>query len=462
MSSTDRELPDGRAAQRPTLAAALLGFFVITLDAVVVNVALPSIGREFSAGIAGLQWIVDGYTLMFAALLLSAGPLCDRIGARRAFAGGLIAFITASMTCGFAPTLTVLVASRFVQGVGAAVMMPSSMALIGHAFPEPRERAGAVAAWAMGGSVASTSGPIVGGLLTIVSWRWIFFINLPVGFVTLAFLRRTPNSPGRHVPFDWIGQVTAVAGMAALTFGVIEAGTRGVGAPQVLAAAALTLAALVAFTVSQLRGAHPMVPAQLFDARNAVIAMFVGFAFMVGYFGMPFVMSLYLQQHRGLSALATGAVFLPMMLTGLALTPFSARLAQWAGARTLIVAGFGAMAAGLVALSMDTASTPIAALALLMMLVGLAGPFVAPPIAAVLLDSVPALLAGTAGGVYNTSRQLGGALAVAAFGALLARSASFMQDLTLSLLLAAGVAIATAVGALRLRARKVNEHARTT
>ena len=134
------------------LAVLCLSVLLVVVDNTIVNVALPTISKDLHASTSALQWIVDGYTLMFAALLLSAGPLCDRIGARRAFAGGLIAFITASMTCGFAPTLTVLVASRFVQGVGAAVMMPSSMALIGHAFPEPRERAGAVAAWAMGGT----------------------------------------------------------------------------------------------------------------------------------------------------------------------------------------------------------------------------------------------------------------------------------------------------------------------
>jgi MFS transporter, DHA2 family, methylenomycin A resistance protein len=442
--------PGNKAGPRPTLAASLLGFFVITLDAVVVNVALPSIGREFGAGITGMQWVVDGYTLMFAALLLSAGALSDRIGARRAFAGGLIAFVAASAACGFAPSIAVLVASRFIQGAGAAVMMPASMALIGQAYPDPRQRSGAVAAWAMGGSVASTSGPIVGGLLTLVSWRWIFFINLPVGLLTLAFLWRTPSSPRRRMPFDFAGQATAVTAMAALTFGAIEAGAKGVGSSLVLASAATTVAALIAFAFSQARGAHPMVPATLFRSRNATIAMAVGFAFMVGYFGLPFVVSLYLQEHRGLSSLATGAAFLPMMLTGLALTPFSARLARWAGSRRLIVTGLIAMAAGLSAIALLPSSTPVWALALWMMLVGVAGPFIAPPIAAVLLDSVLTPLAGTASGVFNTSRQVGGALAVAVFGALLTQSASFMHGLRLSLLLAAGVSLMAAAAGLRL------------
>ena len=147
----------------------MLGFFVVTLDAVVVNVALPSIRADLGGGITGLQWVVDGYTLMFAALLLSAGSLSDRIGARRAFGAGLAVFVLASAACGLAPGLAVLIAARLVQGAAAAVMMPSSMALIGQAYPDPARRARALAMWAMGGAVASSSGPVLGGLLTLAS-----------------------------------------------------------------------------------------------------------------------------------------------------------------------------------------------------------------------------------------------------------------------------------------------------
>src|SRR6266516_2142200 len=187
------------------LAAAVLGFFMITLDAVVVNVALPSIRAGLGGGITGLQWVVDGYTLMFAALLLSAGSVSDRFGARRAFGAGLAVFVAASAASGLAPVIGALVAARFVQGAGAAVMMPSSMALIGQAYPDPVRRARAVAVWAMGGAVASSSGPLLGGLLTLVSWRLVFFINVPAGLVTLLLLSRTARSPSRRVPLDWVG-----------------------------------------------------------------------------------------------------------------------------------------------------------------------------------------------------------------------------------------------------------------
>jgi MFS transporter, DHA2 family, methylenomycin A resistance protein len=440
------------------LAAALLGFFVITLDAVVVNVALPAIRGDLGGGMTGLQWVVDGYTLMFAALLLSSGSLSDRIGARRAFGVGLALFVAASVACGLAPSLGALVVARFVQGAAAAVMMPSSMALIGQAYPDPTRRGRAVAMWAMGGATASSSGPVLGGFLTLISWRMIFVISLPVGAVALLLLARTARSPHHKVPFDWIGQVSAILAMGGLTYGVIEAGAVGFTAPQVVIALTVAVLALVAFVVAQARGAHPIVPLDLFRSPNVSVAMVVGFAFMVGYYGLPFVMSLYLQQLRGLSSLSTGMAFLPMMLIGAALTPFSARVTERLGARALITSGLLLMATGLVSLAVLASSTLVWVLAVLMVLVGLAGPLISPPITAVLLNSVPGHRAGTASGVYNTSRQIGGALAVAVFGALLAQEATFIQGMRTSLLIAAGVALATAVASLALRSVRQRAH----
>lgn len=194
-----------------------------------------------------------------------------------------------------------------------------------------------------------------------------------------------------------------------------------------------------------------MIPPGLLAPRNARIAVAVGFTFMVGYFGLPFVMSLYLQQGRGLSAPATGMVFLPMMLIGLVLTPFSARLVRRFGARTMIVSGLMSMAVGLAAVAALASSSPVNEIAALMVLVGLAGPLVAPPVTAVLLSSVPAERAGTASGIFNTSRQVGGALAVAVFGALLTQAPSFMAGLQSSLWLAASISLATALLCSRLQ-----------
>ena len=433
------------------LAAAVLGMFMITFDAVVVNIALPSIRHDLGGGMTGLQWVADGYTLMFAALLLSAGALSDRAGARRAFGTGLSVFVAASAACGLAPGLGPLVVARFGQGAAAAVMMPSSMALIRQAYADPAARARAVAVWAMGGAVASSSAPVLGGLLTLVTWRMIFGVNVPAGAVALVLLARAGRSPHRKAPFDRAGQVTAVLAMGALTYGAIEAGADGFAAPRVLTAFAVAAVALAAFLAIQARGAHPMVPLDLFRSRTVSAAVAVGFAFIVGYYGLPFVMSLYLQQQRGLSPLVTGAAFLPMMLAGACLTPFSARVAERLGARALITGGLVLMTAGLVLLAVVPPAAPVWTLAGLMVPVGLAGPLIMPPMTAVLLNSVPGHRAGTASGVFNASRQVGGALAVAVFGALLAHRATFVAGLHISLLLAGGITLAAAAASMMLR-----------
>jgi MFS family permease len=302
----------------------------------------------------------------------------------------------------------------------------------------------------MGGAIASSSGPVLGGALTAVSWRLIFIINVPVGVVALLLVRRVAASPRRAVPFDWFGQATAVTAMAALTYGAIEAGAAGFGTARVVGAFVVAVAAAMGFVIAQHRGDHPMVPLELFRSRNVSVSVAVGFAFVVGYYGLPFVMSLYLQQIRALSPFQTGCVFLPMMVTGAVLTPFSARLAERLGPRTVVTAGLGVMAAGLAAIAGAPASMSAWALAVLMIPVGVAGPLTIPPVTAVLLNSVPAQQAGTASGVFNTSRQIGGALAIAVFGALLSGQGGLVHGVRLSLLAAAVIAVAAGAAALLL------------
>ena len=437
-----------RGSATAVLAAALLGFFAIMLDAQVVNVALPSIRNDLGGGITGLQWVLDGYTLMFAALLLSAGSLADRFGARRAFGTGVAVFIAASAACGLAPNLAFLVAARLVQGGGAAIMLPSSLALIREAFPDPVRRGRAIAAWTVTGAVAAASGPVAGGALNLISWRAIFFINLPVGAATLVLLTRWQRSPRHEVPIDWTGQIAAVAAMGALTFGIIEAGADGFAAPKVLAALAVAAAALGVFLAAQARGKHPMVPLELLRSRVMVISSATGFAFTAAYFGMIFLYSLDLQQQRGLSSLATGLVFLPASVMSGFVSPVSARLAERFGPRLPIVGGLLLGSAGLTVLAAVTPSASAWLLAGLIIPVGIGGPLIIQPTTAVLLDSVPAHRAGIASGVFNTSRQLGGALAIAVFGALLASRAQFVHGLRESLIIAAAAAFAAAAANL--------------
>src|SRR4051812_20201809 len=367
-----------------SLVVALLGFFVITLDALVVSVALPSIGRHLGGGITGLQWVIDGYTLMFAALLLSAGALSDRIGARRSFGVGLALFVAASAACGLAPGLGVLVAARLAQGAGAAVMMPASLALLREGYHDDAERARAIAIWSLGGAVASAAGPVVGGFLTLLSWRAIFFINLPIGLVALSLLAGVPRSPRRSVPFDWVGQVTAVVGMGALTYGLIEGAAEGFAAPRVLTALTVAVVAIVAFVVAQVRGAHPMVPLELFRSRPVAVSVASGFTFTVAFYGLVFLLSLYLQQQRGLSPLATGLAFVPMTGLTAVVTLLTPRIAARFGPWVPMALGQVLMPVGLLSLSVATVGAPIWLLAALTIPVGLGASLAVPTLTALL------------------------------------------------------------------------------
>ncbi|MFI6688326.1 MFS transporter [Streptomyces sp. NPDC050485] len=440
-----------RGGSPVVLGAALLGFFLISLDALIVTVALPDIGRSLGGGMSGLQWVVDGYTLMFAALMLSAGALSDRIGARRAFGGGLVLFALASAACGFAPGLGVLVAARLVQGAAAAVMMPASLALVRQSFPDQAQRARAIAMWTVGGAVAVAAGPVLGGALTAsVGWRWIFFVNLPAGLLALALLTRVPASPRLPSRLDTIGQVTAVAAMGGLTYGVIEGGADGFGRPTVVASLLVAATGAAAFLAAQAKGAHPMLPLPLFRSRVVAVSLVVGFMLNAAYYGGVFVFSLYLQQERGQSALHAGLMFIPMTALVAVVNLASAKLAGRFGPRVPMVAGQLVGTAGLVALTAVGPHTDVWAVALLMVPVGLGGALTVPALTAMLLDAMPADRAGTAGAVLNTARQVGGAIAVAVYGALLAGAQTFLAGMRWSVLLAAAGLVATAAATLTL------------
>lgn len=440
-------------APRPgaAVSAAVLGFFVITLDATIVNVALPSIRQDLGGGVSGLQWVVDGYTLVFAALLLSAGSLTDRIGAKRSFGIGVALFAVASAACGAAPALPVLIVARFVQGVGAATVMPASMALIRHAHTDARARAKAVGIWATGGAVAAAAGPLLGGTMSMVSWRWIFLVNVPVVAATLVLLRRAASSPRRRVPFDWAGQAAAVSAMGGITAGAIEAGAKGFTAPIVIVAFSVGLLAIAAFVTLQARGRHPMLPLDLFRSRVVNSAVVIGFGFMVGFYGLPFLFSLYFQTVRGLTAFQTGLVFLPMLVIPVALTPVMPRVVERVGARLPVMLGLTLIAASSIVMALLPATTPTWGLALLLVPIGLGGPLIMPPTTTILLETAAAHRAGTVSGVFNTSRQVGGALAVAAFGGLTAATTGFQAGLALCLLVTAAVAVLAAVAAIALK-----------
>ncbi|MBE7209387.1 MAG: MFS transporter [Gluconacetobacter diazotrophicus] len=320
------------------------------LDVTVVTVALPRLGRELPAGMAGLQWIVDGYALPFSATLLLGGFGGDRLGAGRVFGIGVVVFGLASAGCGLAPDLFALVAARVLQGLGAALMLPCALSLVNHATQHDRDlRARALALWTAAGSIGLASGPVLGGvLLGAGSWRWIFLLNLPVCALAWFFARRAPETPREEEGqgLDPFGQLLAVLALGGLVGGVIESHARGIGDPVVSALLATGVAALPLFVLVEMRQAAPLLPPALFRSRVFSVSMLYGAASSVSYYGVLFVLSLYFQHVRGFGALGTGLAFLPLTATFTVVNLVSASLvARW-GARTCMVGGFALDAAG--------------------------------------------------------------------------------------------------------------------
>ncbi|MFJ6081748.1 MFS transporter [Streptomyces sp. NPDC092369] len=412
-----------------TLTAALLGFALISLDASVVNVALPSIEDAFGGGMSGLQWVVDAYTLSFAALMLSTGAFSDRAGASRAYAIGIAVFTLASAACGLAPNLPALIGARVAQGVAAAVVLPASLSLVRQAYTEPAKRARAVATWAAGGAVAVALGPVAGGALTTIwDWRGVFFINLPLGAVALLLLLRAPRSERRPAPLDLPGQLLAVITLTAVTFAVIEGGVTGI------VALLVAILAGVLFVRIELRRSHPVVPFGLFRSRTVSVAVASGVACSVAFFGLVFLFSLFFQQVQGRSALYAGLMFLPM--TGLigVTNLVSGKMAARHGARLPMLIGQSLAALGSLVLLCVDESTPPLLVAWLLVPMALGCALTVPPLTIAMMDAVPAERAGLAAGVLNSARQVSGGLGIAVFGALVSDgfTAGLRESLTIS------------------------------
>ncbi|GAA5610223.1 multidrug resistance protein Stp [Streptomyces platensis] len=436
-----------RLGLRSTVLVACLAFFVITLDTTVVNVALPSIGQQWGGQVSALQWVVTAYTLLFAALLLSAGTISDRIGASRAFTIGLSVFTLMSALCGLAPNLTVLIAARAIQGAGAAVMMPASLALVRQAYDSPAQRARAIALWTAGGGAAVAAGPVVGGALTTgLGWRWIFFVNLPVGVFALVGMLRAPRSPRGHSPMDPVGQVTAVLALAALVFAVITGGSGGWTSPTTICGFLVAVLAGTAFLLVESRQSDPAVPLTLFRIPSVAVCTSAGLALNFGYYGLVFVFTIFFQEHRGASALTAGLMFLPMTAFTTLVNLLAGKLTNRYGPRLPLILGQVIQTVGILGLLLVRRDTPTPLLLALLVPLGIGGGLAIPPLTSAMLESVPHERAGLASGVLSAARQFGGAIGVALLGALIADSAHFMTGMRISLVVGAAVLVATTLG----------------
>jgi MFS transporter, DHA2 family, methylenomycin A resistance protein len=432
----------GRPGQRgpASLLAVCLGFFIIQLDVTIVNVALPTIQRDIGGTVAGLQWIVDGYTLALASLMLTAGSVADRVGARRIFVIGIAVFATASACCALAPDLGMLIAARVVQGLGASALLPCSLALIVHQYPDRSQRARALGIWGALGSLGVAIGPVIGGLLVeAVTWRAIFWVNVPICAATavlvLRAVRESPPQPNRHT--DAVGLVLGLAALAGATAGFIEAGQQGwlAPAPASLIGGGIVLAVL--FVLAERHQRDPMLPLGLFRTRAFTATTGVGALFNLCLYGTLICLSLYLQQARHTSAAATGLLLLPMSAFVGVGSVISGRVTARLGARLPMIAGLTCAACGTVVLSLVDPATPLGLLVGGSVLLGLVS-LAMPAMTAVAVGSAGREHAGLASGVLNSARQAGGALGVALLGALLASGGGHAQALRLPMLAATG------------------------
>ena len=360
--------PQNNTTLRWTVAATSFGFALVQLDVTIVNVALPAIGQSLGTGVAGLQWVVDAYALVFASLLLTAGFLGDRFGARRVYLGGLGLFAAASLGCGLAPGPGALIAGRALQGVGAAAMLPASLTLLNHAAGhDAKLRAWAVGWWTAAGSITIAAGPIVGGLiLGVTSWRAIFLVNLPICALGAWLTRRVPETtrPQSARGFDPLGQALGIVALGLLVGAVIEAKPLGPTDPLVLAGFGLGLAAALAFVLAEAKAKTPMLPLGLFRAPG--FAACVGFGILVNltYYGIVFVLSLYLQKGLGYGAVATGLAYLPLTATFFGVNIASGALVGRFGARAVMVGGALVDVAGFALLLRLGAHSPYVAMLL--------------------------------------------------------------------------------------------------
>ena len=417
------------ARTNPWLVLVVLttGFFMILLDTTIVNVAIPAMSTALNTTLDQILWVLNAYILVYAVLLITAGRLGDLFGQRTIFAIGLFVFTVASALCGFSQNPTQLIAARILQGVGGALLTPQTLAILTSIFP-PERRGAAFGIWGGVAGLATVAGPTIGGaLITYIDWRWIFFINVPIGIAALvATFAIIPDlRPGRHHGWDLVGILIATTGLFGIVFGLIE-GERyqwgqiesyPITIPEVIGAGAVLI---VLFIIWERFQAEPLVPLSLFADRNFAVANWISAAISFGMLSMFLPFTIYLQSARGFSALAAGLTLAPMSLTSMVTAPFAGRFADRVGGKYILMAGISLFTIGMgsIAFVAGPDSTWINFLAPAIV-AGLGIGMTFAPMTTVAMRNIEPRVAGSASGVLNTIRQLGAAIGSAVIGALL-------------------------------------------
>ena len=411
-----------------TLGAVSVATFMLLLDITVVNTALPSIARDLHAGFNDLQWVIDAYTLVLAAVVLTMGSLSDRFGRRRLFGIGLAIFSLASLAAGLANDPTVLNLSRAVQGIGGAAMFAVSLALIAQEFPPGRERGTAMGVYGATIGISVAIGPLAGGAITDgLGWRWVFFLNVPIGLAALAvtYLRLRESRDPNATRIDWLGLITLSGGLFMLVLALLRGNDDGWGSTSIVALLVGAAVLLAAFIEVERRVAQPMLPLGLFKRRAFTGVQLAAFAVSVSLFALFLYLTLFLQDYLHLSPLQAGLRYLPITIASFLAAPVAGALLSRIQARVLMALGLLGTGVGLILMTGLNASSTWTALLPGFILAGLGVGLLNPVIADVALSVVPKERSGMAAGINDTFRQVGVAVGVAAWGAVfLGRGAS--------------------------------------
>jgi EmrB/QacA subfamily drug resistance transporter len=454
-----------------TLAAVSFGLFMIMLDNTVVNVALPAIQSDLGADLSELQWIVTGYALAFAALMLIGGKLADAYGRRLIFVIGIVVFTGASLWCGLADSGNMLIAARVVQGAGAALMNPATLSIIAATFP-PRERGMAIGIWAGVSALALAIGPLVGGLLTEhLSWHWIFFVNVPVGLIAIAasFLLITESKDETHENLDLPGLATSALGLFALTYGLIEANTYGWTSGRIVGSFVVAVVSLATFVQIERRRRSPMLDLSLFRSGTYAGANVAMLLVALAMFGIFFFVSLYMQNVLGYSAVQAGAAFLPMTVLIILVAPFAGKASDKYGSRWLMTIGMVLLGVQLLYLSQIGADASFWNLLPGFTVGGLGMAITMTPTVAAATRAVPVEKSGVGSAVLNAMRQVGGSVGIALMGAIVAAQTSsrpgvegFMAGFERALIVAAAIAFAGSIVAFALVRQEAGQEQEAT
>jgi MFS transporter, DHA2 family, methylenomycin A resistance protein len=410
------------------LVPVFTGPFMALLDLSIVTVALPSMQASLHTSFAALQWVIDGYTLALSALLLTAGSLGDRYGRRRLYLAGIAVFTIGSAICAASGTTGVLVAGRIIQGAGATSLIPGSLSILAQAFPDSGHRARMIGVWGGCGSLAVALGPVLGGVLTEeVGWQAIFLVNLPIGILAVLLGARSipETADPDHAFADPAGQAASIVWLGALTFGLIQAGTRGWASPAAVIPLVAAVAGLAVFATIEARTSHPMLPLEIFRAPMFAVANLASFALGFGAYSVFTFLSLYLQDVQGDTAISAGLRFLPLC-GAIAVTSFYAgKLTARTGPSLAMTAGYALTAAGLLTMAAFGPATRYLTIAVVFVLFGIGMGLSITPTTASAISASRRQRSGIASGTVNATRQAGTTVGIAALGSIIASHAVF-------------------------------------